>query len=385
VAQQDYYEVLGVSHEATPEEVKKAYHRLAVKFHPDKNQGDAAAEEQFKAVSEAYQVLGQPEKRAQYDRFGHAGVGGGAGPGTAFDPMDVFREFARRHSAFGGFEDLFSSFMGGGFEGRRTSTAQRRRGEDLRLALPLSLEEIAHGVEKQVRLKRQVACASCGGSGAKPGGRTVRCSQCDGTGEIKIIQRVLWGQVIRTEPCRRCDGEGSVIEDPCPDCGGAGRQIQEEQIALKIPRGVADGERLAKRGAGNAGRRGGPPGDLVIEIHERSHELFERRGLDLVIRLPISLSQAALGMRYTLGTLEGSVEVKVPAGIQSGKMLRLRGRGLAAGNQRGDLFVVVQVWTPQKLSKRERELLEELGQLPGLRAPRPGKGLLEKFKDAFRG
>jgi molecular chaperone DnaJ len=299
--------------------------------------------------------------------------------------MDVFREFARRHSGFGGFEDLFSSFMGGGFEGRRAGGAQLRRGEDLRLALPLSLEEIAHGVEKQVRLKRQVSCPTCGGSGAKAGGRSVRCTQCDGSGEIKIIQRVLWGQVIRTEPCRRCDGEGTLVEDPCPDCGGDGRHEEEEQISLKIPRGVADGERLAKRGAGNAGRRGGPPGDLIVEIHERVHEIFERRGLDLVVGLPVSFSQAALGMRYTLPTLEDTVEVKVPAGIQSGKVLRLRGRGLSSGNQRGDLFVVIQVWTPQKLTKQERELLEQLGEQPGMRAPRPGKGLFEKFKDAFRG
>jgi len=383
MARQDYYELLGVARDASPEEIKKAYYRLAVQYHPDKNPGDKEAEERFKAISEAYQVLGQPEKRAQYDRFGHAGVRGSAGEGgVGFDPMEIFREFARAQSGFGGFEDLFSSFMGGG---SRRPAADERRGEDLRIALPLTLDEVAHGSEKSIRLKRLIGCPDCGGQGVRPGGRTTRCPQCEGTGEIRIIQRVLWGQVIRTEPCRKCQGEGTLIQDPCPTCHGEGRVEHEEQVALKIPPGVLHGERLAQHGGGNAGRRGGPPGDLVLEIRERPHEIFERRGLDLWVALPVDLAQVALGARIPLETLDDPVEIKVPAGIQSGKVLRLRGRGISAGGRKGDLYVAIQVWTPQSLSAKEKELLQKLAQMPGMRPPKPGKGLIEKFKDAFRG
>ncbi|MBP7669064.1 MAG: molecular chaperone DnaJ [Candidatus Eisenbacteria bacterium] len=381
---EDYYEILGVPRDATVEQIKKAYRQLAVQYHPDKNPGDHAAEERFKAISEAYQVLSQPEKRAQYDRYGHAGVRGAGGEGgVGFDPMEIFREFARSQGGWGGLEDLFGSFMGGGFQ--RRSAVDDRRGEDLRVVLPLTLEEVAQGAEKTIRLKRRTACEKCGGKGLRPGGRATRCPQCEGTGEIKIVQRVLWGQVVRTEPCKRCGGDGQIIEDPCPVCRGEGRIEQEEQVALKIPPGIVDGERLAQRGGGNAGRRGGPAGDLVIEIRERPHEVFERRGLDLWVELPVSLAQAALGARVKLETIGDAVEIKVPAGIQSGKVLRLRGRGLAVSGRQGDLYVAVRLWTPQNLSGKEKELLQQLGRMPGMRAPKPGKGILERFKDAFRG
>jgi molecular chaperone DnaJ len=384
MAGEDYYEILGVGRDAPPEEIRKAYHRLAVQYHPDKNPGNRDAEERFKSVSEAYQVLSDREKRAQYDRFGRAVVRGGAGADPMnVDPREIFREFARAYSGWGGFEDLLNSFMGGTFESRRESGARDRRGEDLRIVLPLTLEEIAHGVEKAVRLRRQVRCPDCGGSGARPGGRTVRCSQCDGSGEIKIVQRVLWGQVIRTEPCRRCGGEGMLIEDPCPRCRGEGRVASEEDLTLKVPAGVGDGERLAKRGAGNEGWRGGAPGDLVLEIREKPHPTFERRGADLLLALPVSPVQAALGARVAIPTLDGSVELKIPAGIQSGKVLRLRERGLGLGSRRGDLYVQVHVWTPQKLSAREKTLLQELGRLPGMQPPQPGKGARDAFGDAF--
>jgi molecular chaperone DnaJ len=271
--------------------------------------------------------------------------------------------------------------MGGNFETRRGG-ARDRRGEDLRIVLPLSLEEIARGIEKTVRLRRRVRCTGCGGSGTRPGGQTVRCSQCDGTGEIKIVQRVLWGQVIRTEPCRRCGGEGVMIEDPCPRCRGEGRIEAEEELELRIPAGVGDGERLAKRGSGNEGWRGGPPGDLVLEIRERPHPTFERRGANLLLTLPVSIAQAALGARITIPTLDGSVELKIPAGIQSGKILRLRDRGLALGGRHGDLYVQVQIWTPPKLSAKEKALLQELSRLPGMQPPKPGKGSAESFHDA---
>jgi molecular chaperone DnaJ len=382
MAAEDYYQILGVERTAAPEEIRKAYHRLAVQYHPDKNPGNHAAEEHFKSVSEAYQVLCDPEKRAQYDRFGRAGVRGGATGGAAgVDPLEIFREFARAYSGWGDFGDLFSSFMGGDFVGRRGG-ARDRRGEDLRLVLPLTLEEISRSVEKTVRLRRRVRCGECGGSGAPPGGHTLSCSQCDGTGEIKVVQRVLWGQVIRTEPCRRCKGEGVLIEDPCPRCRGEGRVEAEEELALRIPAGVGDGERLAKRGAGNEGWRGGSPGDLILEIREKPHPLFERRGADLLCALPVSVAQAALGTRVSIPTLDGSVELKIPAGIQSGKMLRLRDRGISLGGRRGDLYVRVLVWTPQKLSAKEKTLLQELGRMPGMQPPKPGKGAAESFDDA---
>ncbi|MBM3317955.1 MAG: molecular chaperone DnaJ [Candidatus Eisenbacteria bacterium] len=379
MAREDYYQVLGVERGASAEEIKKAYRRLAVQHHPDKNPGDKQAEEKFKAVSEAYQVLGDAEKRAQYDRFGHEGLRGGAAPGPGFDPLEFFREFAR---GSGGFEDFFSSFMGGGFESRRAGPDLR--GEDLRMALPLTLEEVARGAEKKVRLRRLIACGSCGGSGRRPGGRSTACSQCGGTGEVKIVQRALWGQVIRTEPCPRCQGEGVLIDDPCGACDGSGRVEASEEILLKFPPGIGDGERLAKRGAGNAGRRGGPPGDLIIEIREQAHELFERRGLNLLLRLPIGYAQAVLGAKVTVPALDGSVELRVPAGTPGGKVFRLRGQGLHIGGRRGDLFVEIAIWTPAKVSAKEKALLEELGRQPSLRPPAPGRAAGGKAGDGRR-
>jgi molecular chaperone DnaJ len=382
MAGEDYYEILGVARDAAPDEIRKAYHRLAVQYHPDKNPGNKEAEEHFKTVSEAYQVLSDPERRAQYDRFGRAGMRGGAGPQGAagVDPLEIFREFARAYQGFGDIGDLFGSFMGGGFESRRRG-ARDRRGEDLRIVLPLTLEEVARGVEKTVRLRRRVRCPECHGGGARTGGRSVPCTQCDGTGEIKIVQRVLWGQVIRTEPCRRCQGEGVLIEDPCPRCRGEGRVEAEEELSLRIPAGVGDGERLAKRGAGNDGMRGGPPGDLVLEISEAPHPIFERRGADLLVTLPVSVAQAALGARISIPTLDGPVELKIPAGIQSGKLLRLRDRGVATGPRRGDLYVRVQLWTPQKLSAKEKALLQELSRMPGMQPPQPARGAAEASGD----
>ncbi|MBD3237939.1 MAG: molecular chaperone DnaJ [Candidatus Eisenbacteria bacterium] len=390
MAEKDYYDVLGVERGASADEIKKAYHSLAVKYHPDKNPGDQEAEDRFKEVSEAYAVLSDPEKRGAYDRFGRDGVqggySGGAAGGMGFDPMEIFREFMRgQGGGFGGLGDIFGTFMGGGFEGRRGAEGVERHGEDLRLALSLSLEEINRGITKRVRIRRRVRCSACSGSGVRPGGRKVRCSQCNGTGEVRVVRRSMWGQVIQSMVCSRCQGEGTIIEDPCPRCEGEGREETREDVELKIPPGVADGTRLAKRGAGNFGRRGGPPGDLVVEIHEKPHEVFERRGPDLIMVLPISFTQAALGAKINIPTLEGTVEIKVPGGIQSGKVLRLRGRGIASGSGRGDLYVRVQVWTPQRLSAEQRALLEELGKSPAMRAPKPGKGFFEKFKDAFRG
>jgi molecular chaperone DnaJ len=295
------------------------------------------------------------------------------------DPMEIFREFMRQ----GGLGDLFGSFMGGGFEGRRGPDYERH-GEDLRIGLALTLEEVNQGVTKRVRLHRQTTCPECGGTGARRGGRVNRCPKCGGTGELRVVRRSMWGQVIQSTVCDRCHGEGVIIEDPCPRCHGEGRVETQEEIDLAIPAGVEDGARLAKRSAGTVGRRGGPTGDLIVEIGEKPHEVFERRGEDLLMTLPVSLTQAALGAKISVPTLDGRVEINVPAGIQSGKVLRLRGRGLGSRSGHGDLYVRVQVWTPQRLTAQERELLERLSALPAMKPPKPGKGLFEKFKDAFR-
>ncbi len=382
MAKKDYYEVLGIERGAAPEEIKKAYHRLAVKYHPDKNPGDLEAEERFKDVSEAYQVLGDPEKRAQYDRFGPEGVQGGYAGAADFDPMEIFREFMSGRG-FGGFEDIFDTFMGGGFQSRR-GIRREPRGEDLQLTLKLTLEEIARGVEKKLRMTHKVACSACGGNGVGPSGRRVRCTQCDGMGEIRIVQRSLWGQVVQSVACTRCGGQGTVIQDPCPACGGEGREEARDEVLIRVPAGVAEGQRLVKRGGGNVGRRGGPRGDLVVRILEEPHEIFERDGMDLLLRLPVSFADAALGAKVQVPTLDGPVEVKIVSGIQSGKVLRLRGRGLGTGRQTGDLYVEVRVWTPQKLSAKEKRLIQQLAEQPGLQPPKPGKGFFEKVRDAFR-
>jgi molecular chaperone DnaJ len=381
MATKDYYEILGIDRSASAEEIKKAYHRLAVQYHPDKNPDDKAAEERFKDVSEAYQVLSDAQKRAQYDRFGHEGVQGGYAGAQNVDPLEIFRDFMSGRG-FGGIEDIFDAFMGGSFQSRRGATRERR-GEDLQINLKLTLEEIARGVEKKLRLARLATCSACRGSGAGPSGRRTRCTQCDGTGEIRVVQRSLWGQVVQSVACTRCSGQGTIIEDPCPKCHGEGRQQVQEEILIKVPAGVTEGQRLVKRGGGNVGRREGSPGDLIVRILEEPHEYFERRGNDLLLRMPVSLAQAALGAKIQVPSLEGSVELKLPAGIQSGKLLRVRDHGLGTGRDRGDLYVEVRIWTPQKLSAKEKQLLQELGDLPGQQPPKPGRGFSEKVRDAF--
>ncbi len=381
MSKRDYYEILEIERGASEAAVKKAYHQAAIKYHPDKNPGDETAEQKFKEVSEAYQILSDPQRKAAYDRFGHEGVQGGGYSGAAdFDPMEIFRNFASQ----GGFGDFFNSFMGGGFEGRQ-GTGIDRRGEDLRVSISLTLEEIARGSEKTLRLRRKIRCEECSGSGAGAGGSTIRCTQCNGTGQVKVVRRALWGQVVQQMPCSRCEGEGTIIEDPCPSCRGDGRSDHQEELTLNIPAGVSDEQTLLKRGGGNIGRRGGPPGDLLITIQEKQHEIFERQGEDLLLKLPISVTQAALGAKIQIPTLDGKVEIKIPAGIQSGKILRLRERGLGTGRMTGDLYVEVRVWTPQKLSNKEKTLFRQLGSLPGMQPPQPGKGFFERVKDAFWG
>lgn len=371
----DYYEVLGVSKSASKDEIKKAYRKLAVKFHPDKNPGNKEAEDRFKQVGEAYEVLRDDEKRARYDRFGHAGLSGSS-RGFTTDPFDLFREFFEG-SGFGGF--------GSQFGGRRQSGPQT--GSDLQVKLNLTLEEVAHGVSKKIKIRFLDRCDECSGSGAKDHSSKVTCPACNGRGEVRQVSRSIFGQFVNITTCNRCHGEGKIIEAPCPSCSGEGRVRTEKTLTADIPPGVSTGNYLNLQREGNVGPRGGPAGDVIVVIEEIEHDLFERNGNDVIYELPVTFSQAALGDDMEVPTLFGKVNMKIPAGIQSGKILRLRGKGIPAlnGYDKGDQLVRVVVWTPQNLTREEREIFEHLSKVSGKTAPKGGRGFFEKIKDTFWG
>ncbi|MBI3873225.1 MAG: molecular chaperone DnaJ [candidate division Zixibacteria bacterium] len=389
VDKRDYYEILGVERNADAEEIKKAYRKLAVRYHPDKNPGDKPAEEKFKEATEAYEILKDADKRRAYDQFGHAGLtGAGTGPGgfsgfSHFDLSDALRAFMRDFGAGGGgggFEELFGGGRGRGASGPAS-------GGDLRVRLKLSLEEILTGVEKKIRLKRMVPCEPCRGSGAQAGARSTQCPQCHGAGEVRQVSRSIFGQFVNITTCPRCRGEGEIIEKPCPSCHGEGRVEGTSTISVNVPPGVSAGNYITVRGAGHAGPRGGPSGDAVVLIEEEPHEQFERHGDDVLYRLPISFPQAALGEAMVVPTLNGSVKLKVPAGTQSGKLLRLRGKGIPhlRGHGTGDLLVQVFVWTPENLSADERALMEKLSHSRGGQPPKAGRSFLDKLRSNLGG
>jgi molecular chaperone DnaJ len=373
-SKRDYYEILGVSRNATEEELKKAYRRLAIQFHPDRNPNDKEAEERFKELNEAYQVLSDPERRAQYDRYGHAAFEGarGAGGFGGFDFTQGFEEV---------FADIFGDFFGGGRSGR--SRSRNRRGDDLRFDLEIDFEEAARGTEKTVSFQRLVACDTCGGSGARNGAAGIRvCPNCRGSGQVRTQQ----GFFSIATTCGQCRGEGSIIADPCPKCQGQGRVRRVQSISVKIPPGVDNGSRLKLRGEGEAGFNGGSAGDLYVVIHVREHKLFARQGNDVVIEVPISFPQAALGSEIEVPTLDGKIKLKIPAGTQSGKVMRLKGRGFPDlhGYGRGDQLVRVVVETPRRLTSRQRELLEEFARSSGEDVHHPmAKGFVDKLKEMF--
>jgi molecular chaperone DnaJ len=350
VSKRDYYEVLGVARSASESELKSAYRTLAMKYHPDRNPGDKAAEEHFKEAAEAYAVLADPEKRSLYDRFGHAGVGAAAGGGGGFDPS-VFSEF-------GDFADILGSMFGFGdiFGARRRGGPSR--GADLRYDLEISFDESARGCETTIQIPRQEACDTCNGSGAAPGASPVVCSQCRGQGQVRFQQGFF--TVART--CPQCRGAGRTIPKPCPACRGAGRVTRERKITVKIPAGIASGQQLRLQGEGEAGAAGGPPGNLYVVVHVQDHEFFRRDGLNLFCEIPVNFTTLALGGEIVVPTLDGQESVKVPEGTQTGTTLRLRGKGMpeVGGRGRGDLFATVQVQTPKKLNKEQRHLLEQL-------------------------
>ena len=365
----DYYEVLGVARAATDQEIKSAYRKLALQFHPDRNPNNPDAEEKFKECSEAYAVLADGDKRAAYDRYGHAGLGG-VGGGQGFDATDL--------------GDIFGDFFGlgeifGGGQTRKRSRTQR--GADLREDINLEFEEAVFGTETKVTVRRHESCEECRGSGAAAGKTPVTCRSCAGRGQVRYQQGFF--SIART--CPTCQGTGSVITDPCPKCKGEGRILRQRTVDAKVPAGVEDGTRIRFSGFGEGGLHGGPPGDLYVVLHVKEHPFFEREGNDLHCVIPVSYTQAALGAEISVPTLEGEQVLKVPDGTQSGTTLRIRGKGVPVlnGHGKGDLFVEVRVQTPSKLNKRQRELLQELEGLTHVENRPQRRTLLGKVKDIF--
>jgi molecular chaperone DnaJ len=375
----DYYEVLGVDRDAGEDEIKKAYRKLALKYHPDKNKGDPGAEEKFKEVGEAYSILSDPQKRAQYDRFGHAATTG-AGPGFGgfemeFDPFELFRSVMG--DAFG-----FGDFFGGARQqGRRV----RRKGSDLRITLKLSLEEIAQGVTKKIRVKKLKVCKTCGGSGARPGSQRQTCPTCRGAGEIRQVSRSLFGNFVNVTTCSTCGGEGTIVADRCTDCGGEGLVRGETTLSVNVPAGVKTGNYLHLRGQGNAGPRGGPAGDIIVVIEEKDHEFFERQGDDIIYRLQVSIPQAVLGDEVEVPTLTGRAKLTVNPGTQPGRILRMKGKGVKHlnGHGVGDQLVQVNLYVPDHLTDQERECIESLRRSESFQPKSDQKGFFRKVKDAF--
>jgi molecular chaperone DnaJ len=373
----DYYEVLGVERNATDEEIKRAYRKLAIKFHPDKNPDDPHTEEKFKELGEAYDVLMDPDKRAAYDRFGHAAFapgGVGFGRGVFHDPFDIFREVFGG-SGFGG--GIFETFFGGG-----ERTEDRRRGSDLRYDMEIKLEEAAFGAEKEIEITKLDTCDKCQGSGAASGSRTIICPVCGGRGQV-VSSR---GFFHVSQTCPRCRGAGQVVEKPCPKCGGEGRVEKLSRVKLKIPAGIREGSRLRSSGNGEAGVRGGAPGDLYVVIHIREHKVFQREDDHLYCEVPISFSVAALGGEIDVPTLEGKAHLKVPAGTQSGQMFKLRGKGITNinGRGRGDLFARLIVEVPSRLNAQQRRKLEEFAALCGDDNTPLRKSFFERAKEFFK-
>jgi len=379
----DFYEILGVPKNADAGAIKKAYRKVALKYHPDRNPDNKAAEDKFKEAAEAYEILSNDDKRARYDRFGHAGVSGNAGGGFSGGGMrmeDIFEHFG---DIFGDGGSPFESFFGGGSRG----TSRGQRGSNLRIKVALTLEEVAEGITKKIKVKKQSACDQCGGSGAKDANSVSTCGTCRGSGYVRQVKSTFLGQMQTTGACPTCKGSGQTITASCAKCKGDGRQYGEEMIEIDIPAGVAEGMQLSMRGKGNAGKSGGTAGDLLIVIEEIEHEDFIRDGNNIVYDLFLNFADAALGTSVQVPTLGGKVKIKVPAGSQAGKIFRLKGKGLpeVQGYRKGDQLINVNIWTPKKLSKSEKELLEKMRGMPGF-APAPGKnekGFFERMKDMF--
>ncbi|MEN9459543.1 MAG: molecular chaperone DnaJ [Bacteroidota bacterium] len=388
MSKRDFYEILGVSKSASADEIKKAYRKTAMQFHPDRNPGDKAAEEKFKEAAEAYEILSDADKKAKYDRYGHAafgpGTGGGNyGGGAGMNMDDIFSQFG---DIFG--DDMFGSFFGGGGRQRGGGGRQRgTRGSNLRIKLKLNYEEIAKGVTKNVKVKKHVVCSTCTGSGAKDKNSSQSCSTCGGSGQVRKVTSTFLGQMQTVSTCPSCNGEGTTITAKCGSCKGEGRVYGEETISIEIPAGVQEGMQLSMSGKGNAGERGGPNGDLIIQIEEESHEELHRDGLNVAYDLYISFPDAVFGTQVEVPTIDGRAKIKIPAGTQSGKIFRLKGKGFpeVQGYHRGDQLINVNVWTPQSLSAEEKQALEKFNSSSNFK-PNPAKGeksFFDRVKEAF--
>jgi molecular chaperone DnaJ len=382
MAKRDYYEILGVDRGAGEDQIKSAYRKMALKYHPDRNPNNKEAEDKFKEATEAYEVLKDPQKRHAYDQFGHAGVGAGTGFGfggfEGFDIGDALRAFMRD---FGG-GSIFDEFFGMGARGSRR---RRNRGEDLRIRIELTLEEIASGVDKSVKVKRLVRCDACGGSGVAAGSSRQTCPQCKGGGQVRTVTRTFLGTIQQVTTCNMCRGTGEVISNPCQVCGGEGRVRGFSTVNIKIPAGVSSGNYMTIENMGNAAPHNGEPGDLIAVFEEAAHELFTRHGDNIVCELPISFVTAALGGTILVPTLNGHESIRVPAGTQSGKVLKLGGRGIPHLHHvgRGDQLVQIIVWVPTKLSKEDKKLLEQLAESEFFKPPHVTKSFLEKLRETL--
>lgn len=377
MSKRDYYDVLGVAKTASEDEIKKAFRKLARKYHPDVNRDNPEeAEAKFKEINEAYEILSSPERRSQYDQFGHAAFEGGQGGQGGFGGFGS-----------GGFTDIFDMFFGGqsgfGFGGGRHNGPEK--GADLRYDMEISFEQAAFGVETEVQIPRTEECGTCHGSGAAPGTHPETCPQCKGTGQVQVAQNTPFGRMVNVRTCDRCRGEGKIVHTPCKECHGSGKVRNKRTIKIKIPAGVDNGSRLRVAHEGEAGMRGGPSGDLYVYIFVKQHKLFVREGNDVICEVPISFVQASLGDEIEVPTLDGKVKLKVPEGTQSGTIFRVKDKGIPylRGNGRGDQHVRVKVVTPQKLNDRQRELLQEFAKVGGENVNPEQKTFFKKVKDVF--
>jgi len=374
----DYYEILGVDRSASEAELKKAYRNLAKKYHPDVNPGDKEAEIKFKEINEAYEVLSDPQKRQKYDRFGHAGL-----DGSGFGGFNGFGGFDFNF----GFDDLFEDFFGGSpFGTRRRQKPGPRRGADIKYTLEITFNEAVFGTNKEIRVTRLQTCGKCSGTGAKPGTSPQTCRHCNGTGQVRHAQATPFGQMINMRTCDVCRGEGTIISDPCDECRGSGRQQKTSKIKVEIPAGIDNGQTISLRGEGEPGLRGGPPGDLYVNIRVQPHPIFIRDGYDIMCEIPITFTQAALGAELEIPTLEGTMKYSIPEGTQTGTVFRLRNKGIKhlRSNAKGDQFIKVNVEVPKKLTAKQKELLRQFADISGEDAFEQRKNFFDKMKDLFQ-
>ena len=380
MSKRDYYEVLGIDKNADDQTIKRAYRKMAKKYHPDLNQGDAEAEKNFKEVSEAYEVLSDKEKKEIYDRFGHDGLSGQAG-GSGFGGFGG-GDFS---GGFGGFEDIFDIFgdmFGGGRSGRRRGPI---RGDDIQVAIELSFEEAAFGTKKEISIKRDEECSVCHGTGAKPGTEKKTCPTCHGTGEVQQVQRTPFGQMVSTTICPTCNGTGEIIEEPCTRCNGTGKERKVKTFNIDIPAGVYTGALIPLRGEGELGEKGGSRGDLIIRINVKPHKIFERDGDNITCEVPISFIEAALGEEIEIPTLKGNMKYKIPEGTQTGTTFRFKGKGIknVRSNRYGDQYVKVKVLVPKKMSEAQKDKLKEYAEAMGEDIKAEKKGFFDKLKEKF--